>query len=156
MCGIVGYIGPREATPIVLDGLKRLEYRGYDSAGIATLKLCQNGELQRKANELAAYLRAEGNQVFKEKGINGWLYSRSITHVYLGTFDFESPDDSLPPTKDMDKILGMNATTARLGHHLLHRNISTMSGRMFILSCMHTIEDIDKTLAAADEAFKEI
>jgi len=37
MCGIVGYIGPQEATPIVLDGLRKLEYRGYDSAGIATL-----------------------------------------------------------------------------------------------------------------------
>jgi len=37
MCGIVGYIGPQNATPIVLDGLRRLEYRGYDSAGIATL-----------------------------------------------------------------------------------------------------------------------
>jgi glucosamine--fructose-6-phosphate aminotransferase (isomerizing) len=38
MCGIVGYIGPRDATPIVLNGLKRLEYRGYDSAGIAVLE----------------------------------------------------------------------------------------------------------------------
>jgi len=37
MCGIVGYVGPKEAAPLLLEGLKRLEYRGYDSAGIATL-----------------------------------------------------------------------------------------------------------------------
>ena len=42
MCGIVGYTGPREAYPVILKGLKRLEYRGYDSSGVALL----NGELK--------------------------------------------------------------------------------------------------------------
>jgi len=37
MCGIVGYVGPKEACPILVKGLKRLEYRGYDSAGIALI-----------------------------------------------------------------------------------------------------------------------
>ena len=42
MCGIVGYVGQQEAAPILLDGLRRLEYRGYDSAGIA---VCGDGQL---------------------------------------------------------------------------------------------------------------
>jgi glucosamine--fructose-6-phosphate aminotransferase (isomerizing) len=52
MCGIVGYIGERDATSIILSGLKRLEYRGYDSAGLAVL---QNGqiEIRRDVGKLA-------------------------------------------------------------------------------------------------------
>ncbi len=51
MCGIVGYIGDRDSTAIILNGLKRLEYRGYDSAGIAVL---ENGniEIRRDAGKL--------------------------------------------------------------------------------------------------------
>ncbi|MGB6693121.1 MAG: glutamine--fructose-6-phosphate aminotransferase, partial [Terracidiphilus sp.] len=35
MCGIVGYVGPKKVVPVIIEGLRRLEYRGYDSAGIA-------------------------------------------------------------------------------------------------------------------------
>ncbi len=57
MCGIVGYLGPRDGVPVVMDGLQKLEYRGYDSAGIATftdgrLAICRSvgklRELQKK------------------------------------------------------------------------------------------------------------
>lgn len=52
MCGIVGYVGERDCFPILLEGLKRLEYRGYDSAGIAVIR---NGaiEVQKKAGKVA-------------------------------------------------------------------------------------------------------
>ena len=48
MCGIIGYIGKTNAVPILLDGLRRLEYRGYDSAGVATL---ESGAIMRRRAE---------------------------------------------------------------------------------------------------------
>jgi glucosamine--fructose-6-phosphate aminotransferase (isomerizing) len=53
MCGIVGYVGPRDAAPILLDGLRRLEYRGYDSAGIALLTEAGEVFVEKKAGKLS-------------------------------------------------------------------------------------------------------
>jgi glucosamine--fructose-6-phosphate aminotransferase (isomerizing) len=60
MCGIVGYTGSRDAGPVLLDGLKRLEYRGYDSAGIALVT--DDGDLfvEKKAGKVAVLERAIG------------------------------------------------------------------------------------------------
>src|SRR5713226_7944655 len=52
MCGIIGYIGPKDVVPVLIDGLRRLEYRGYDSAGVAVV---HDGEveLRRSAGKLS-------------------------------------------------------------------------------------------------------
>jgi glutamine---fructose-6-phosphate transaminase (isomerizing) len=52
MCGIIGYVGPSEAYPILLDGLSRLEYRGYDSAGVATIVDSGKLEVRRAKGKL--------------------------------------------------------------------------------------------------------
>jgi glucosamine--fructose-6-phosphate aminotransferase (isomerizing) len=52
MCGIVGYIGPKRVVPVLIDGLKRLEYRGYDSAGIAVVSRNGSLEIRRASGKL--------------------------------------------------------------------------------------------------------
>src|SRR5271168_390744 len=52
MCGIVGYVGPKEVVPVIIEGLRRLEYRGYDSAGIAVGCDGQPLELRRAPGKL--------------------------------------------------------------------------------------------------------
>jgi glutamine---fructose-6-phosphate transaminase (isomerizing) len=77
MCGIVGYIGPQDAVPVILNGLKRLEYRGYDSAGLAVL---QNGhiEVRRDAGKLSRLVSLVQNApVSGEIGIG---HTRWATH----------------------------------------------------------------------------
>ena len=76
MCGIVGYVGPQDAAPILLQGLGRLEYRGYDSAGIA---VCTRSGLKvRKAKGRVADLAADLPARFK--GSPGIGHTRWATH----------------------------------------------------------------------------
>jgi glucosamine--fructose-6-phosphate aminotransferase (isomerizing) len=78
MCGIVGYIGNQKAVPIILDGLRRLEYRGYDSAGIAVL----NGDNQLAIRRASGKLRnlEETIRVNPMDGAYGIGHTRWATH----------------------------------------------------------------------------
>ena len=77
MCGIVGYVGPQKACPILIEGLKRQEYRGYDSAGIA---LIEDGEIviQKSAGKIAALEAGLEDSDFKAN--SGIAHTRWATH----------------------------------------------------------------------------
>ena len=78
MCGIVGYIGPQKVAPLILDGLKRLEYRGYDSAGVAVVT--HNGLLEiRRALGKLCNLEEALRQSPMESGY-GIGHTRCATH----------------------------------------------------------------------------
>ncbi len=77
MCGIVGMIGRREAAPVLLDALRRLEYRGYDSAGIATLV---NGHIERRRAEGKLVNLAAALQQAPLQGLTGIGHTRWATH----------------------------------------------------------------------------
>ena len=77
MCGIVGYVGPQKAYPILIEGLKRQEYRGYDSAGVA---LIENGEIviQKSAGKIAALEASLEGRDFRAN--SGIAHTRWATH----------------------------------------------------------------------------
>jgi len=80
MCGIVGYVGPRDAAPILLEGLRRLEYRGYDSAGIAVLTEKGDVFVEKRAGKLSNltdHLSGNGNTPVGHPGI---AHTRWATH----------------------------------------------------------------------------
>src|ERR1700694_5202840 len=84
MCGIIGYLGDREATPILMESLKRLEYRGYDSGGVAVLGLPKAGGDTRAGGAKAAEKRVdpmiENLNANRPTGTMGIAHTRWATH----------------------------------------------------------------------------
>jgi glucosamine--fructose-6-phosphate aminotransferase (isomerizing) len=98
MCGIVGYIGPRQAAPILLEGLSKLEYRGYDSAGIAV----------RDADKVPVVVKAKGRlKVLSEKTNGGSAVPGNcgIGHTRWATHGEPSENNAHPhATGDMNVV----------------------------------------------------
>jgi glutamine---fructose-6-phosphate transaminase (isomerizing) len=89
MCGIVGYVGPREAKPLLLHGLGRLEYRGYDSAGLAL-----------REHDGLDYVRAVGNleNLRAAAGPNGSVSNHGLGHTRWATHGTVSEQNAHPLT----------------------------------------------------------
>lgn len=89
MCGIVGYIGPRQAAPILLEGLSKLEYRGYDSAGLAV----RNGDGETEVVKAAGKLRVLADKTDDGKALAG---NCGIGHTRWATHGVPSQTNAHP------------------------------------------------------------
>jgi glucosamine--fructose-6-phosphate aminotransferase (isomerizing) len=96
MCGIVGYVGGRDAVPVILDGLRRLEYRGYDSAGIAVVR---RGELLRR--RAAGKLGNLAESLAKEPLDGEW----GVGHTRWATHGRPTEENAHPHQDDAGRIV---------------------------------------------------
>ena len=78
MCGILGYIGPKKVVPVVIEGLRKLEYRGYDSAGIAVVNGTGKLEIRRASGKLRNLEEAIAKSPLE--GTYGIGHTRWATH----------------------------------------------------------------------------
>ncbi len=88
MCGIVGYIGPKKVVPVIIDGLRKLEYRGYDSAGIAVVNGTGKLEIRRAPGKLRNL-----EEVIEKNGIEG---SYGIGHTRWATHGRPTEENAHP------------------------------------------------------------
>ena len=110
MCGIVGYIGSRPVLPLLVEGLRRLEYRGYDSAGVA---VTQSGGLivhkrKGKVRELESILPAE------LPGTLGIAHTRWATHGAPSDLDAHPLDAGLGRLDPVEHVVDDGLVEARL------------------------------------------
>ena len=148
MCGIVGYIGFREAYPIIIKGLQRLEYRGYDSAGVALL----NGEMniykkQGKVSDLEAYV-----------GDKPTTATVGMGHTRWATHGAPSDRNSHPHTSNNGRLSiihnGIIENYASIKEEMIKRgHVFNSDTDTEVL--IHLIEDIqEKTKQTLDESVR--
>lgn len=155
MCGIVGYIGYREAWPIVLKGLKRLEYRGYDSAGIAVMN--ENGEhIYKKAGKVAVL-----EEFAQDQDKSGTI---AMGHTRWATHGVPSDRNSHPHSSNNGKLSiihnGIIENYATLKEELINRGHEFKSDTDTEV-LIHLVEEIQKIenidlLEAVRLALKEV
>ncbi|MGW8267928.1 MAG: glutamine--fructose-6-phosphate transaminase (isomerizing) [Longimicrobiales bacterium] len=140
MCGIVGYLGPREATPVLLEGLRRLEYRGYDSAGISVLT--EGGGLTtiKRPGKISELEKALKDTVLGTRC--GIAHTRWATHG-------PPNEPNAHPHESMDGDIA-------LVHNGIIENAGTLRKQLESLGYVFTSEtDTEVVVHLIDEAFKD-
>ena len=120
MCGIVGYVGTQQAAPIILNGLRQLEYRGYDSAGLAVMEDGGCIQVRREQGKLGNLLAAvEGDPV---TGCTGVGHTRWATHgapSRRNAHPHSSPDGDIAVVQNgiVENFLELRTTLQTQGYH---------------------------------------
>ncbi len=131
MCGIVGYIGNRSASNVLISGLKRMEYRGYDSAGIAVL---ENGEIQT--------VKKKGKVSELESQFNADAFSANlgIAHTRWATHGFPNDVNAHPHSDNSGKI--------SIVHNGIIENYNILKQKLLSEGCKFKSETDSEVLAA--------
>ena len=152
MCGIVGYVGKKDAVEILIDGLRRLEYRGYDSAGIAVLQ-GGNIELRRSAGKLVNL-----EEVVKKNPLHGTI---GVAHTRWATHGKPCEENAHPHTDCQGRLVVVHNGIIENYHRLkkaLMAEGHTFTSETDTEVVAHLIEKHFKgnLLTAVQEALKEV
>ncbi len=139
MCGIVGYIGSQEATPIVLEGLRRLEYRGYDSAGIAVVRPTGGIDVRRTVGKLVELEKLLAQQPLS--GTVGIGHTRWATH-------------GVPATRNAHPHVGMSGQVV-LVHNGIVENYLPLRAELEAEGIVFTSETDTEVIAQLVERYLE-
>ena len=160
MCGIVGYIGTKEAAPFLLEGLRRLEYRGYDSAGIATLTdtKVKTTKTVGRIETLSALLGQDPHQGFVGIGHTRWAThgaatianahphhdrDQAVTIVHNGVLDnFQA----LKQVLTSQGYEFQSETDSEVIAHLVHFHLQEEARRTETLTTTHLTRAVAATL----------
>ncbi|MGF0669752.1 glutamine--fructose-6-phosphate transaminase (isomerizing) [Stenotrophomonas maltophilia] len=162
MCGIVGAIADRDVVPVLIEGLKRLEYRGYDSSGIAVIDHAERPEVRRvrrtgRVSEMATAAEAEGFNAVLGIGHTRWATHGGVTeanahpHISHGVaLVHNGIIENHEEQREKLRALGYtfeSQTDTEVIAHLIHHHLK--GGDDLLVALQHTVKELTGAYALA-------
>lgn len=162
MCGIVGAIADRDVVPVLIEGLKRLEYRGYDSSGIAVIDHAERPEVRRvrrtgRVSEMATAAEAEGFNAVLGIGHTRWATHGGVTeanahpHISHGVaLVHNGIIENHEEQREKLRALGYtfeSQTDTEVIAHLIHHHLK--DGDDLLVALQHTVKELTGAYALA-------